>query len=198
MGNIPRRARGRGDRGAALIEFAVAVPVLFLLALGTAEMGLAWNAQSGVVSAVAAASRVGATVGSNADADRYVLVALKAALSAESLANLDRVVVFKPINSSGAMNSACLPAVASTSEVGLSGWCNSYRGATVRAVTPTAALGTADDYWTAGSRKDSLASVPDFLGIYIRTSYQAKTGSLFKTMTVTRTSVIRLHPDIDG
>lgn len=47
-----RRSDQRGERGAAVVEFALVVPVLLLLVLGIAEFGRAYNIQT-VVSGAA-------------------------------------------------------------------------------------------------------------------------------------------------
>ncbi len=198
MGRTARRARRRSDGGAVLVEFAIVVPFLCLMVFGTVEMGLAWTAQSRVGSAVATASRVGASVGADANADRTILVALRASLSSEALANLDRVVIYKSTNASGTVPSGCLPVVGSTSQAGVSNSCNTYRGDTVRSVTSSTSLGSADDYWLGTTRVDSLAGTPDSIGIYLRTTYTAKTGAFFDSLTLTRQSVFRLQPDLDG
>jgi Flp pilus assembly protein TadG len=41
-----RRGSRRGERGAAVVEFALVVPLLLLLVLGIAEFGRAYNVQS--------------------------------------------------------------------------------------------------------------------------------------------------------
>ncbi|MSO85915.1 MAG: pilus assembly protein [Acidimicrobiia bacterium] len=198
MGRTARRARRRNDRGAVLLEFALVVPFLCLMVFGTVEMGLAWTAKSRVQSAVATATRVGASVGANANADRTILVALRAALSSEALANLDRVVIYKSTAASGTVPANCIQAVGSQVQTGVSASCNTYTGGTVRSVTSSTSLGAADDYWSGTTRVDSLAGTPDSLGLYIRTTYAAKTGLLFNSLTFTHQNVFRLQPDIDG
>ncbi len=194
--------RSARERGATMLEFALVLPLLALLAFGTAEMGLAWTAHNRVEGAVSTAARVGSAAGQDPNADVNILVALRAALPAESLANLDRVVIFKPLNANGGMPapSTCVPAVGSTSQLGSSGNCNTYTGATVRSVTTATNLGSADDSWAGLTRKDSLADSggPDYLGVYVRTRHDSKTGTFWGDFTITRTSIYRLQPDIDG
>ncbi len=195
---MTRGRRIHGDRGAAVLEFALVIPLLVLLAFGTAETGMAWTAHNRVEGAVSTASRVGSAAGRDPDADRSILVALRASLPAEALANLDRVVVFKPSNADGGIPTGCIKPTGSTSQAGVAGSCNSYTGATVRTVTDTSNLGTADDSWRGELRNDSLADPPDYLGVYVRTRHDSKTGAGFGNFTITRTSIYRLQPDIDG
>ena len=54
--------RGRGDAGAALVEFAIVFPVLVMLLMGTVTGGLAISRRASVNSAAREAARYGATV----------------------------------------------------------------------------------------------------------------------------------------
>lgn len=197
---VRRDRHTRRERGAAMLEFALVLPLLLLLAFGTAEAGLGWTENNRVEGAASTAARVGAAAGRDASADVQILVALKASLPPEALANLDRVIVFKPSNSNGAIPTNCDKPTGSTNQGGVSGQCNTYSGATVRAVTDIATtnLGTADDSWPGNTRLDSLANPPDYLGVYVRTRHDSKTGAGFGNFTITRTSIYRLQPDING
>lgn len=194
-----RLRRARGDRGAALLEFALVVPLLVLLAFGTAEAGLGWTENNRVEGATSTAARVGAVAGADSTADAQILVALKASLTAESLANLDRVIVFKSTTADGALPANCDKPTGSTSQTGVNGSCNTYTGATVRAIVDaSSSLGAAAAHWAGTSRNDSLADPPDYLGVYVRTRHDSTTGVGFGNFTITSTSIYRLQPDIDG
>ena len=195
------RLRLHRERGATMLEFALVLPLLVLLVFGTAEAGLGWTENNRVEGAASTAARVGAAAGQDATADEQILIALKASLTPESLANLDRVIIFKPANADGGLPASCNKPTGSTSQVGVNGSCNSYSGAGVRAVTSDTAttdLGSNDDYWRGELRNDSLADPPDYLGVYVRTRHDSKTGVGFGNFTITRTSIYRLQPDIDG
>lgn len=60
--------RLRGERGAAVVEFALVVPVLILLVLGIVEYGKAMNAQATLSSAAREAARTMALTNSVAQA----------------------------------------------------------------------------------------------------------------------------------
>ncbi len=180
-----------------MIEFALVVPLLLLLAFGTAEMGLAWVTNNRVEGSVSTAARTAASSGSVVEADRSVLQSLKASLSSEQLGRLDRVIIFKPADNDGTVPAGCLKPVGSGDQVGVSGQCNTYAGATVQAAIP-ADLGSLDDYWAPATRNDQLSDPPDYIGVWVRTSYASKTGTFFDDMTITKVSVYRIQPDIDG
>jgi Flp pilus assembly protein TadG len=57
-----RRDRGRGDRGAALAEFALVSPLLLMLLLGMFTGGLAFNQKLTVTNGVREGSRFGSTL----------------------------------------------------------------------------------------------------------------------------------------
>jgi Flp pilus assembly protein TadG len=181
-----------------MLEFVLMLPLLVLLVFGTAEMGLAWTAHNRVEGAVSTAARVGSAAGQDPNADVAILVALRASLPAEALANADRVVIFKPANADGAVPSSCIKPVGSTNQNGVSGSCNSYTGTTLRAVTTSTTLGAPSNFWSGSSRKDNLVDPPDYLGVYVRTQHDSKTGTGFGDFTITRTSIYRLQPDING
>lgn len=73
-----------GDRkkeeGAALVEMAFVLPVLFLLIFGALEFGLVFKERLTIASAAASAGRTGATMGTREEADIRILEALEAGL----------------------------------------------------------------------------------------------------------------------
>ena len=51
---------------------------------------------------------------------------------------------------------------------------------------------------TPTNRNDRLADPPDYIGVWVRTTHAAKTGTFFDDLTITKTSIYRIQPDIDG
>jgi Flp pilus assembly pilin Flp len=196
------RRFGRGDTGATIVEFALLMPFLLVLGLGTADMGLGWVASDRVESASAQATRVAAVSGARVEADRDVLVALAAALPANELANLNRLVIFKP-GSGGTVPSGCIKAAGDPSETGATD-CNTYSGATARAATSTSmtgfggGAGAKDRYWAPASRKQALTDPPDYIGVWIRTTHDSQVGGFFGAITMTKVTILRIQPDLAG
>lgn len=186
-----------------MVEFALVLPFLLLLGLGTAEMGMAWVAHDRAQSAGAQAARVAAVSGSRVQTDRDVLLALQVALPADQLAALDRVIIFKPGSAAGAVPAGCVKALGDSSQTGNSA-CNTYTGATVRAVTPESMTGfgggatAVDRFWLPSSRKDTLVGPPDYIGVWLRTSHANITGSFFGDLTLTKVTIFRIQPDMTG
>ena len=149
-------------RGATMIEFALVLPLLLLMAFGTAEMGLAWVSNNRVEGSISTAARIASSSGSLPEADANVLKSLKSSLPQEQLNRLDRVVIFKPTNVTGGVPAGCIsPSVTRVNSANSS--CNSYTGATVRGTIPTS--------WarpmTSGcppTRNDRLATRPTTSG----------------------------------
>jgi hypothetical protein len=194
---VKRRIRPDSrDRGTTMLEFALVVPLLLVLAFGTAEMGLAWVANNRVESSTSTAARIAASSGSLDEADRSVLESLESSLPEEQLVRLDRVVIFKPTDDVGGVPSGCILPVGNATNTGVNGSCNSYAGATVRTIP--ANILTLDNAWNPSTRNDRLADPPDHIGVWVRTTYASKTGTFFDDMTITKTSVYRIQPDIDG
>lgn len=195
---IRRRRTHGAERGATLLEFVFVAPFLLLMAFGTAEMGLAWVANNRVEGSTSTAARIGASSGSLPEADVNILVSLKSSLPAKELANLDRVIIFKPTNADGGVPAICIKPFGSTNQTGVNAQCNTYSGATVRSVTTSTNLGSADDFWNPTTRKDTLAGPPDYIGVWVRTIHENQTGTYFGDFTITKTSIYRIQPDING
>lgn len=195
--------RAPAERGATIVEFALVLPFLLLLGLGTAEMGLGWVAHDRAQTATVQAARVAAVSGSRLEADRDLLLALQASLPAEQLASLDRVVVFKPSSPEGAVPAGCLKSPGDPSQTGNAS-CNTYTGDTVRSVSSSSMAGFGggsgafDRFWSPVVRKDTLAGPPDYLGVWIRTTHENITGSFFGDFTLTKVSIFRIQPDLAG
>lgn len=197
------RGRWRSDRGSALVELALVLPMLCILVYGTTEMGFAWVAKNRVAGAVSQAARIGASGGNQLATDRDILLTLKASLPAKQLAALDRVVVYNGNDPSGTAPAVCTKSAGAPSEVGTS-TCNSYTGATVRSVSGTSmagftgAPGGKDGYWPPANRKSALLDPPDYIGVWLRTSYAGITGFGYSHVVMTTSAVYRIQPDLSG
>lgn len=191
------------DAGVALLELVLMLPFVLLIVFGTVEGGAAFVAGDRVAGAAAQAARIGGSGGSRVETDRDLLVALRAALPAGELARLDRVVVFKPTGPDGGVPAGCIKPMGDPSEVGNAA-CNTYTGETVRNVTAGSMLGFGgatnhkDRWWRPAARKDTLLLGPDYLGVWVRTRHTGVLGVIFHDMAITRTSIVRLQPDLAG
>jgi len=77
---ITEKRQRRGERGAAMVEMAVILPLLLLLVIGILEYGLLFGEKLTIAAATSSATRTGATMGQEDTADIRMLEALEAGL----------------------------------------------------------------------------------------------------------------------
>lgn len=67
-----RIRRARGERGAALVEFALVLPIFLMLLLAMFTGGMAWNVKLSLTQGVREAARTGATLPRGADVNAWL------------------------------------------------------------------------------------------------------------------------------
>lgn len=180
-----KRRRDSHERGAAVVEFAIAIPIFVALLLLVFDAGLGYSASRTSSSAARSAARVGALAGDARDADFRVLDALRSQYGdtgAEGETGaIGTIVVYRsdPANPNGAPPAGCL--ASSIEDV-----CNNYSAAILNSLTPeTFATDTDDD-----GNEICNAAAPDaawcpldrradegaFLGVYVSSVYDTTTG----------------------
>lgn len=201
--------RAPDEQGAALVEFALVLPVLVTLVLGVAEYGFAWRDSSTVATAARAGARTGASLAFNGQADYSILTSVSAALADVGAAQIQRIVIYKASSSDGAVPSTCT----TTPADGISGVCNVYRPADLSLTSSsftssTTPAGTAcnnaavtskrDRYWCPTSRKSpSMTGGPDYVGVWIAVRYDAITNIIPNgSVTLKDDAVMRIEPQI--
>jgi len=155
-----------GDSGAALVELAIVAPVLILLVLGMAEMGMAWRASTVASDAVRQAALDASSPAGDRNADLYALETLASNIDPTTIKS---VIIYKAdTGNNGAAPTGCAG----------NGTCNTYGPADlVRALNGTLTLdeascaGAVDENWCPLDR-DS----PDQLGIEIVVEHNYVTG----------------------
>jgi hypothetical protein len=199
-----------GDEGVALVEFALVVPFLIVLLLGTMEFGRTWSEKNTLVRSTQSAARTGASQGPDRFADYNTLKAVEASLSSLGQSTIERVVIFRSDTANGQVPAACAN-VAIANDLSAKGnagaRCNIYSEAQVKYAGNVLAFfppGTCTGGWDASwcpltrSRGTDLTD-PDYLGVYVKVRYDALTGVLgAPTTNLTATSVFRLDPCITG
>jgi len=198
----PRRPiRGRGERGAVLVEVVLIVPILLMIALGVFDIGLGWKASLTVTNAARAGSRVASNLGIDAAADKSALASTAASLGTIPVSEIDVVVIYRTSSADGAPPSGCLTSGAKAAGGSASDLCNTYSGADVMAAaTSTAYNGNCgssrDRFWCPSSRGNSQATTngPDYLGVYIRINHATKTKLFGSTMVIDDQAVMRIEP----
>ncbi len=89
------RRRQHGERGAALIEFVMVIPLLFVLLIGIAELGIAMRDWLTVTSATRSGARVGTAAGQDDQADFLMLQAIESAMGVSDIDDVTSVWIFR-------------------------------------------------------------------------------------------------------
>lgn len=191
-------------RGAALLEAAIVVSLLLVLAFGAAEIGLLWRDTNRIEHSVQAAGRVGSNAANSRLADLHLLESLEGSLQGLTGGEVERVVVFKATAADGDVPNGCVIVdVASTpmSSHGVPNTCNVYSREQLEgaaevnfgAGNTTCVSGDWDANFcpTARQRGSSNAT---YLGVFVRTIYEPITSVLAGDVTIDRTTVYRLEP----
>jgi Flp pilus assembly protein TadG len=198
---VTRRLRRRDERGVAVLETALVVPFLMILAIGIWEFSNGWQNNLAVQASVRAAARTGAGLGNDRAADFSMLQALKSGLTDFAASDIQRVVIFD------ASSSATVPATCKAG-TSVAGSCNVYTGAQVNSVTypspdfagttTTCASPALDRYWCPTGRDVSQAS-PDYVGVYVKAFSRYQTGYFPGSgIAIEKTMVMRLEPKVSG
>lgn len=193
----PSTNRTERDRGAALLEFAIAVPIFIGLLLLVFDAGLGYTASRTSSSAARSAARVGALAGEERLADFRVLTALRAELGQSD--DVQSIIVYKSdpaSNPTGAPPSACLSS-------SVSDLCNNYDVSILNSLTPEMFATSTDDDGNeicnsgapdaAWCPLDRRADDGSFLGVFIRSNYDTTTGIEADAFTLEDRAVFAMY-----
>ncbi len=191
------RRRADSERGASLIEAALVVPLLILLAFGAAEFGFVFLDFLNVSSAAREGARVGSAVGDAFDADTLILGAIAEATADLDNSTIEAIWVFAakangdPVDPcvvdsslnyftcSGSTNNTNIYDAAGNKLIG--SWGSTGRRVTVGLNCPAVP-----------------AECPDRLGVRVVFTHQYITGFLsFPTGPFSEDAVFQLEPDVD-
>lgn len=197
MGPWSARRRLRGDGGAVLVEFALAVPVLVVFVLGVLDFGFLFSDVNVVERGVQTAGRVAANQGNERSADFAALRALDSASASFGSATIVRAVIYKADNPNGAPPPACID-----DDIGVTGVCNVYTAAQVDTNSDTnfrnaGCVGDWDAQWCPTSRVRNLPN-PDHIGVYLQVRYNGFTRLIVRNFTFDSYAVYELEPALSG
>lgn len=203
MSHVPRRsahpawisrakARGRENRGVAVLEAAFVTPVFFILIFGVIELGLTMNDYLALANTVRAGSRVASASGDDLYADYGIIQRVEAESSALPRSSITRIVVYKATALGADPTTACMAGTATT------GVCNVYTAAAfdkTKAQFGCVTTETLDKYWCPTTRKVTLSGTgPDYVGVWMKVQHQPITKMFVTVQTLTDQSVIKLEP----
>jgi hypothetical protein len=129
------------DRGGALVEAALVIPILLFILCSIIEIGGALKSYSGTASAVRQAGRSASLAGSAPDADGLILQEVARRVAAIDDGEIELVVIWHADGPGDAVPPACLPpdtAPPNTSSVGVVGTAPDHAGACNAYIEPDA------------------------------------------------------------
>ena len=194
-------AQQKRERGVVLLEAAVCVQLLAILAFSIVDVGFAYRDKLTVNSAVRGTTRVIANAGVSVDADYQGLVTLRGALGSIPQAQVDRVVVFKADVNGNPTNPNCLLPAAEALH-GYLNDCNVYSASEIFTATAsdftTCAGGLQAKFCpTSRVRPMSGALPPTEIGVWLSIRYTSRTKLFpFAQLTITDSAVMRLEPEV--
>jgi hypothetical protein len=193
--------RASGDRGAVIVEAALAAPVFFLLLFGIIEFAIFVNGNLTIANTTADAARSAAVFGNAPEADFNLVQAVKDDSDDGPRTDIVRIVVFKASGPDDSVPSSCksgTPQTVGTATNPGVGSCNVY--------TPAAHFGSTDPtefdcdavspsrFYCPTRRNVAANDPPDYLGVYIQMRHSFLTGLFGGGRTLERTSIVRLEP----
>lgn len=202
------RSTTRGDDGATLVEMSIVATLVFTVFLAMFEFGTLYRDSLTATDAVSDATRIGAIIGPDVQADGstadYAIVkAVREGLSALNDSSVQYVVVFKSPGTGDDAESQ-VPA-ACRNGTSLPGICNSYAGPAAFGAVESgdvdyftcSAADTAACPWNPTTRSDGPTSAQvETLGVYVKIRRGGVTGLFGDDFTITRASTIRLEPGL--
>ena len=96
--------RLKHDRGAVLVEAAIAIPLLLFVILGSLEFGIAWETKSSTTNGMRSGLLRAATLADQPQTDLRVLQSIIGEVGAEDSENISWVVIFNADPSFGSID----------------------------------------------------------------------------------------------
>ena len=172
------RRRGQNERGAALLELAISIPIFIGLLALIFDAGLGFASARTTASAARSSARIAAHAGADRLADYRALDAVRA----EFGGNNDDTVVWVTVYRSPAFSDGFVPAGCKPGDLGIPGTCNVYPGAMLDTLSPTDfddgdnggdCVDDPDENWCPLDRK---ANEDDYLGVGVWASHEPTIG----------------------
>jgi hypothetical protein len=199
-GVVPRR--GRGERGATLVEAVLVLPLFFTLVFGVMEAGYAWFGRSTVNNMSVVGARSGSGEANEVLADYAILQSVRDGAAGIGTARIQFVVVYRAVGPSDRVPEACKTASV-TNAADVRG-CNRYVPADLArpstdfgCVGPPGPTQKIDRFWCPTTRKTALTGAngpPDYIGIYVQATHQNLTGLDWPSFTFSQDTVMRIEP----
>ena len=178
------RRRGRGERGASMVEFALIAPVFFAVVFGGIEIGLMFRSYLALEDLSRSSARVASIQRDSPAADEAILTRISdraAALQGDII----QIVIFQAPTLDSEVPADCLTASRSGPD-----FCQNYSFAEFEALVNGGGTGATQNGWDGPDRRAG-----DNIGIYVEYSYQFATG-FFQELTLSTTSIEVIESDL--
>lgn len=183
-----RRTRDDTQRGTALLETALVLPFLLLLAIGLSEIGFLSVDQLTAANAAREGARVGAAAAKNATADTSILRSVEQAFCSLHYGTLTKVEIYKADAAGNPLNAAT-----GLNEYTPNGSLNCSNSGTTNLVCANGCP------WTPASRSNTVSDTvtPDSLGVRVTYTHRWVTNILpfLPTGPWVDKATMRLEPD---
>jgi len=182
------------DRGAVVVEAAIAGLLFITVLMGVVEFGLGFFDYLTTANMSRVGARTGSTLAQDPLADYQILQKLAASTSSMPLSNIQFIVVYKASGIGALPNSSCFTASQAAN------FCNRYTSANLSAATTQfgGTAGKLDAAWPPGSRKvgactSCATGPPDYIGVYISVLHPNVTRLFGNSFQYTDATVIRME-----
>jgi len=188
-----RRRKDDDERGVAMVELAIVLPIFILMIFGMVEFGLMFRERMTIASAASSAARTGATLGTEEEADYRILQALEAGLYDQVDASvLISVDIFRA-TPSGTKVLGDINRYIYDASLGGCKW--------IPCPDPTSVpipYGSPDGWWPV-DRDTTLTGGIDVLGVEVVYQHDTVTNIIpFLNRQLTERALVRLEPDVLG
>lgn len=174
--NAVRKRHADGERGGALLELAISIPIFVVILALIFDAGLGFSAARDSSSAARSAARVAALAGDERLADYRAIDAVRAEYN-NSEDSIQWMTVYLSLpgaeGGDGSVPPACRPGGSGQLNV-----CNVYSGAQIESMTPADfddpdCVGDDDANWCPTTRRDDDG---DYLGVGVWVNHQPTVG----------------------
>jgi Flp pilus assembly protein TadG len=179
------------ERGASMVEAALAAALAFLLIFGVFQTALFARAHLVAKDGATDGAQAGSIAANDSTADYEILRAIARATAASSHGAIQKIVVYKGSGPGSDVPASCLTAGAQA------GVCNVYTAddLDVAQAEFTGSSYTKDDAWPATSRAASRSAGPDHLGVHVEVKCRCAGGFVLPQL-LEETAVVRLQATV--
>ena len=190
-----RRQDRAGERGAVIVEVTIIVPILILLVIGVAEIGLIVRDHQTAVAATRSAARAVSSAGDARLADHDALATMAAALVRVDPTDIEHIVIFEP-EPDGSMPIGC-------EAVSVPDKCNRYvasdltLAASAFSGTTTCDISAPDVSWCPLDRETAQSVGLDWIGVRLQFRHHS-VAPFLSDRSVSDTTIMRVEPRFES